>query len=239
MSKMGMAALCALAFAAAPAGAATITVQGDVTSVGNCIPFGCPGEYGPTMGFVYQNIAAFGLLPGDTIAFDTGDVNDIPLDLVIELAAATSNGSNIADGAGFTQVAGGNPSNPFGNTVVGDFDLVWTVTTAFNFSGGGLIIRFSPQGASAGDFSFEQNLVHSHASDPSGLFVGRWYNDNDGLFPYGDGPDSGFDGTQVGHFQIVASLEGEPAPVPEPSSLLMLGAGALGLAGVARRRRRS
>ncbi|MEK9660202.1 MAG: hypothetical protein VW644_00435, partial [Alphaproteobacteria bacterium] len=74
------AALFATALPAAPeTQAATITVQGNTTGVGNCIPFGCPGSYAPTMGFVYKNIPSFTLDIGDVIAFDTGGINDTVL----------------------------------------------------------------------------------------------------------------------------------------------------------------
>lgn len=139
------------------------------------------------------------------------------------LATATSNGAAVENGAGYTTVvANGLPATPLGDSIVGNFDLAYTVTSSFAFSGGGLLIRFQPTGAALGDETFDQNLVYSHGSDPSGYFVNRFYFDADGVGPY---PSS--DASYVGHFQVVTS---NSTPVPDPgssASLLLMGLGSV------------
>ena len=71
--------------------ASTVAIQGNSTTMNNCIPFGANhSRPSPTesyyAGFIYQNIPAFSLQPGDTIAFDLGDQNDYPI--VVDLALA-------------------------------------------------------------------------------------------------------------------------------------------------------
>jgi hypothetical protein len=180
-------------------------------------------------GFVYQNLPAFVLSPGDTVAFDTGALNDIALSFDIAFAAATSNGSREQNAAGFQTIASGSPAAPFGDTVQGNYELAFSVASPFAFNGGGLIIRFLPTGASVDDRTSQQNLVYSHSSDLPAYFVGRFYLDEDGVYPWRDGDDE-----FVGNFQLQTSRS-----VPEPSSLAMLIVGGGGALGAHRFRRRS
>ena len=218
----------------APAGAVVITVEGTNTvGTSNCIAFGCPGQYDPFMGFVYKNLAAFSLNAGDKIAFDTANVqNDNPLQFNIFLGATTVNGGTVLNG-GLTQITiAQTPADPDGNTIAGDYELVFTVGSAFNFAGGGLVIAFNPTGPSLADTSGDQNLVHSDASDASGLFVGRFY--GRGSVPNGsdlqNGPSGGFDPLSIANFRITTGQ------APEPASLALLGLGLAGL-GLSRRRK--
>ena len=179
------------------ASAADVELEGNtVSGPGNCIPFGgwrtlATGDYA---GFIYQNVPAFSVEPGDTIAFDAGDVNNVPITLNIALASAVSNGSMEPDttgtsGDGFTRVvSSGTPANPYGDTTRGNFELEFTVDTAFQFDGGGLLIRFDVPSSSAfaADVDCDQMLMFSSSWDTSGYFVGRFYDDSDGAYPWDD-----------------------------------------------------
>ena len=81
----------------APAQASTtVSLLGNSTSMSNCIPFGSNYQATPPdsefMGFVYQNVPAFSLQAGDTIAFDLGLQNDYDIVMDVALATAASNG---------------------------------------------------------------------------------------------------------------------------------------------------
>ena len=220
--------------AASDAQAVTITVQGNANGTGNCIPFGCPGSFLPFMGFVYQNIPAFTVNVGDTIAFDTNAENEVALTFNIFLGATTTNGGTTIDAGGISQVvANGTPADPNGNAVTGDFELAYTVTSAFTFAGGGLVIALEAVGGTTIDTTNNPNLVNSSATDTSNLFVSRFY----GLSQPGAGTDvaagSGSDAIRIGHFRIIAA-----DPVSEPATLALAGLGLAGLGIAARIRRR-
>ena len=188
-----------LATLAAPAQASTVTIEGNSSDMNNCIPFGgAYNSYGAYMGFIYQNVPAFSLAAGDTIAFDLGAENDQTIIMDIALATASSNGSTSEDSNGFTTVvSSGTPADPNGNTTVGDFELEFTADNAFTFGGGGLIIRFQPQGSFQSDTSCTQVLVHYTSGDSSGYFVQRFYADGNGSAPW-DGSGS----SSIGGFKI-------------------------------------
>ena len=181
--------LALLAVFSTGAQASTVALQGNATSVNNCIPFGANwNATAPAVsynGFVYQNVPAFSLGVGDTISFDLGSPNDNPIVVDIALATAASNGSSQPDSAGFTQVvSAGTPADPDGNNVQGDFELEFTADAPFSFSGGGLIIRINAAGSFVNDTTCTQVLVHSNAADTSGYFVERFYGDPDGQYPW-------------------------------------------------------
>ena len=184
-----------------------ITIFPDSPNVENCFPFGNGGVlggdvWGPFMGFIYQNIPPFILAPGDIIAFDLGEVNGADVQVDIELAATTSNGG-VDPGGSFVKIVSNTqtPLNPNGDTIVGDFEMQFTVEAPFVFPGGGLIIRFSnPSAAYALYDQCDQVLVNADSSDTSGFFVLRYFLDPDGLPPYQDF-DSGF----IGAFRIIAT----------------------------------
>jgi len=206
--------------------AVTITIEPDAPSVGNCFPFGGdddPGDpFDPYAGFVYQDIPAFSMAPGDTIAFDTSNIeNNVAIELDIELAATTVNGGNIASG-GFTKIVSNNQqaADPNGNATQGDYELAFTAEASFDFAGGGLIIRFSNESvAYAADNDCTQNLVSGTSADTSGYFVQRFYSDADGLEPYdGGGTD------RIGAFQLVVGefVPAVPVPANNTWSLILL-----------------
>jgi hypothetical protein len=194
---------------------ATITIAPtDTLTIGNCFPFGGGGapagpgsEWTPYMGFIYKNIPAFNLQPGDTLAFDLGQMGNTDIQLDIAMAATTVNGGTVNAGP-FTKVVSNTqtPLNPKGDTTVGNFELKFTVESPFSFPGGGLIIRFSnPSASYALDTSCAQVLVRANSSDSSDFFVERFYRDADGVSPW-DGEDS----DSIGGFQIIT----QTAPIP-------------------------
>ncbi len=139
------------------------------------------------MGFIYQNLPAFELKPGDTLAFDLGAENDFDIALDIAMAATTVNGGT--DQAGdFVRVVSNttHPANPRGDTEFGNFELQFEVDDSFSFAGGGLIIRFSNGSAAyrEDDTTCDQVGVVGKASDSSGYFVRAFWNDPDGVTPF-------------------------------------------------------
>lgn len=204
------------------ASAAALTVSGEIDPVANCIPFGCANIGGPNMGFIYKNLPGFELQPGDTIAFDLLAGNDVPLIFDIALASTTVNGGLTADSDGFTTIASSALGTGQGNSVIGDFDLVFTVDSAFSFDGGGLVINFFPQGITADDSSGNFNLVASSAGDPSGNFAARYFfASTPGVTP-GAFQSVQFD--RIGHFRLNAT---SVVPVPAAVWLLLSALGSL------------
>ncbi len=213
---------------------ATITIAPAAPAISNCYPFGAgSGGNWPYTGFVYQNIPAFSLQPGDTLAFDLGAPNDANIQLQIEMAATTVNGGDVPAGA-FTTIVPNTqtPANPMGDAITGNFELRFTATASFNFPGGGLIIRFSnPSAAYQLDSSCTQVMVYGASSDASTFFVKRYWSDADGLPPY-----SSTDTSYIGAFQIVNNTA---APIPTLSQwgvITLVGLLAFGTFVVTRRR---
>ncbi len=173
-------------------------------STGNCYVFGMGGNNGspwtPFAAYVYQNIPAFQLKVGDTLAFDTNAVNDTDVQLDIALAATTSNGGDTPGQAFKTVVANTQtPANPRGDTVIGNYEMQFQAQAPFSFPGGGLIIRFgNPSPTYVTDATCTGNLVGANATDPSGLFVERAFRDPDGFAPW-----AVTDGFDVGAFRLI------------------------------------
>ena len=170
-----------------------LTIEPAEPSVGNCYPFGGGFEppddrWPPFMGFIYQNVPPFELRPGDTLAFDLGEVNSAAVMLQIEMAATTANGG-IDPVLPYTTLVTNDqtPLNPNGDTIIGNYEMMFTVGAPFSFPGGGLIIRFSNPSTQyrlgAAD-ACDGVLVHANDTDSSGNFVLRFYSDADGLPPY-------------------------------------------------------
>jgi hypothetical protein len=157
----------------------------------NCFPFGGyladGGGWGPYFAFFYQNIPPFHLRSGDIIAYDLNAPNDTDNRMDVAMVATTTNGNDVNNGP-FTTVASNTqtPANPRGDDVTSNYELQWTASAAFDFAGGGLLVRFSnPAGAFAEDGSCDANIAGAGASDASGFFVGRTSGDSDGVSPWG------------------------------------------------------
>ncbi len=184
-------------------------------------PFGESQSWDAYMVWVYKNVPAFGLKPGDTVAFDLSAQNDVDIQLEIALAPATTNGGN-QNATPFTQIVPNTqtPANPRGNATFGDYELTFTAIAPFNFSGGGLLIRFgNPGGAFATDPNDPGATVLANnalSTDPSGFFVERDVRDADGASPWTG--DAYYDG--IGGFRVnIADVPpAPPASTPTPTS---------------------
>lgn len=158
------------------------------TGYGNCIPFANNVDFGFS-GFIYRNVPAFVLNPGDSIRFDMADLNDVNIRRNIYLAPANINPAQPATcddtepsqgvtATAWTQVVADTqvPANPLGNLIQGDYELTYVAEASFNFPGGGLVVGFggSPPGAYA-DANCEQLHVNVDCSDPSGFFYSRFF----------------------------------------------------------------
>jgi hypothetical protein len=182
-------------------------------------PFGETETWGANNVWVYENVPAFNLKAGDTLAFDLTAQNDVDIQLDIAMAPTTTNGGD-TNAAAFTQIVPNSqiPANPMGNTTTGDYELTFTAQAPFNFAGGGLLIRFSnPGGAFATDPNDSGSPVEGNTaqpSDPSGQFVERIVRDADGVAPWtGDIYTDG----GIGGFRLNI-LDAPPAPPAPPAS---------------------
>jgi hypothetical protein len=177
------------AAATAPAQAATTVTAAPAapgSGAANAFPFG-RGDNFNQMGFIYKNIPPFSLKANDTIAFDLEAANDVPQQMDISLVATTVSGGDLPAGP-FTKIVPNTVSpTGTGNTVKGDFDLAYKVVTPFNFTGGGLIVKFSnPSAAFEADnvSQFVTQTLATTSLDPSGLFAHRFFQDPDGGAPW-------------------------------------------------------
>jgi hypothetical protein len=193
----------------------TITVAPDTPNAENNFPFGTGQSWVPYMGFVYKDVPAFQLKPNDVLAFDLSRVNEADDQLDIALAPTMTNGDDIP-AAPFTEIVPNTqlPANPRGDTVDGNYELQYRAQTAFNFPGGGLIIRFSNPGAelAADDGMTEGPLSNGgDDTDTSGFFVERFLRDLDGVYPWtGDTLV-----TDIAAFRLqILDLPPEPPPTP-------------------------
>jgi hypothetical protein len=173
-------------------GAVNLVATGTVSQFGsNCIPFGNNTSYNFT-GFIYRNVPAFTLQPGDRIAFDLLAVNSQDIRREIYFAAANINPAAAVPSNSSAPVSQGIhatnwvkvvsdthiPLNPRGDSTFtrGNFELMYTAEAPFSFAGGGLIVGFagSPPAAYA-DNGCEQMLAAAQHDDPSGYFYARFY----------------------------------------------------------------
>jgi cysteine-rich repeat protein len=137
--------------------ASVITIDDGAQPGKTEIPFTCvTGPEGnlwlPSMGFVYRNVEAFDLQPGDTIAFDiamaAGDPASLAFRPQLDIALAHAPDPllpfkpvDLPGPTDFTVVAHAATASSAGNRIAVDYDLVYTVDAPFSFPGGGLIIR--------------------------------------------------------------------------------------------------
>jgi hypothetical protein len=156
---------------------------GDDTA-GNCFPLGSgtttnSGGWQPYYVSVYQNLPATQLLPGDKLAFDMQTPNDVVPNFSIAFGHTDTNGGTTVDANGFTQVITEQAASNAGDTIFGNYEMVFTLEQAYNFPGGGLMIRFhvgDPNSPFASDASCDTVFTGAFDSDPSGLFVQRRFN---------------------------------------------------------------
>ena len=174
-------------------GATTVNVTPDMpATVGDgCFPFGLGGDetgirWTPYMGFVYKDVPAFQLKTGDKLAFDLVAMNDVDVQVKIEFAPTTGNGGDTPSLPFSTVVTNAQtPTNPRGDTTLENYELGFTAEAPFDFSGGGLIIRFSdPSTSYLTDTFCDAVLGGADSTDPSGFFVERYFGDADGVTPY-------------------------------------------------------
>jgi uncharacterized repeat protein (TIGR01451 family) len=101
------------------------------------------------------------------------------------------------------------PTNPRGDTIIGNFEMQFVAGFPFSFPGGGLIIRFSN-----GSEAYRQDLtcvpesqvgVVAKSSDSSGFFVRAFWGDDDGLAPW-DPADDPRALEIIGGFQISSKI---------------------------------
>ena len=215
---------------------ADVTITPASPSVSSCFPFGI-GNIGwtPYSGFIYQNVPAFNLQPGDIIAFDLGAQNDTDIQLEIAMAPAIGNGA-LNESGSFTTIVSNTqiPQNPRGDNIIGNYELRFTVEHPFSFPGGGLLIRFSnPGGAYATDGTCDQVLVHTDDTDPSGYFVARFYGDADGVSPWDNG-----DVRFIGGFSIIKQASSIPT-MSEYGMIIFIALAGLGSIYFLKRKRRS
>ncbi len=162
-SLISIAAITTLAGALGTATADVITINDGANPGLIDIPFTCSlGDdaelWLPTMGFVYRNVEAFTLIPGDTIAFDIqmrpADANDLGFRPQLDIALAHAPNplmpfrpADLPGATDFTLVANDAIAASAGNRIAQDYELAFTVDAPFTFPGGGLIIRVSePKG---------------------------------------------------------------------------------------------
>jgi hypothetical protein len=156
----------------------------------NVVPFGNNVVFGFS-GFIYRNVPSFSLETGDVIAFDLRGANLVAVRRTIFFATAnknpaactydpfTANGGfqGIAPVGGWTQVVSETqiPQNPFGDDVLGNFELRYTAEAPFAFPGGGLLVGFqgSPP-ATFADASPDGYVAGARCTDPSGQLHARF-----------------------------------------------------------------
>jgi hypothetical protein len=180
------------------------------TRIDNCFPFGSGtvtsgGFWQPYYVSVYKNLPATQLLPGDKLAFDIQNPNDVVPNFSIAFGHTDTNGGATVDVKGFTQVVTEQAAPSAGDTIVGNYELVFTLGQAYNFPGGGLMIRFhvgDPNSPFASDSTCVSAFTGTDAPDSSGLFVEREYRVDANA--HGGASDGGF----IPAFKITRSVTG-------------------------------
>lgn len=145
----------------------TITVSPASPITGqNCIPFGDTVAYGFS-GFVYNNIPAFKITPGDKISFDLGLADTTIADICraiyfsVPTTALPACNTGPLTLAGWTLVAAMQCTGGQGDSIVGNWDITFTTTANFNFLGGQLVIGVMSDGTTYTDGSCTQVRLFS------------------------------------------------------------------------------
>ncbi len=159
-------------------------------------------------GYTYNAVPAFSVVPGDTIAFDLGNSNDMTICRSIYIATPASlvgscstSAMNVG-GPGWTQIVSLYCPSSRGNTALNDYDLVYRISSSFSFPGGQMLLAISAVGAAA-DSSCDQVLVCATCNDASTNFINRFY----GLSSLVTSITGSFDTTVIPGFQITSMLE--------------------------------
>ncbi|MCP3852306.1 MAG: PEP-CTERM sorting domain-containing protein [Gammaproteobacteria bacterium] len=196
-----------------------ISYEGNSPYTGNCYPFGC-SSWGDFMSFTYKNIATTDLKVGDSIKFDLTNGVTTNLDIDLYLGNTTTNGATTVDSNGMIKVS--NINGTYGDSITGNWDVNFVLDTAFDISGGGLIIGFGI----GNDFIYagQMGAILSTYSDSAGFFVQRSF-----------GMDSAWEGGSSGSTSAIANFQITTSEVPEPSILALMSLGLLGMFGVNRR----
>jgi hypothetical protein len=117
--------------------------------------------------FIYQNLPAAIICPGDTLAFDLNGINEMP-----PAFASIAFSPTIAES--YTTVVDDSAASSPGNTFMGDYETQFMINTMYYFNGGGLIIRFQAGGAAGASNGFNtdstcvSNLGGASSVDSSG-----------------------------------------------------------------------
>jgi len=178
------------------------------TTVANCIPFGNgSGTYGNYKGFTYQNIDEFFILPGNTVCFDLGGINDVDISINLDVCKTDFNGSDSCDVDGYLSILTSQMAAvPRGNGTCGDFELCFTADSAYHFWGQGIKWRVSPTGTFTTDGSCTPTVCGTTNTDVSGKFVRRFFND-----------ETSWDDSYIGGF-VVNGYTRNTTFSPEPSA---------------------
>jgi hypothetical protein len=146
-------------------------VVADSPLIGNCLPFG-GGDvgWGNYLFFQYSNIPNFTVVSGNILAFDFGFPNDF-IPAFASIAFATPSEDSIGN---YTTIVLNSAASSRGDTTIGNFEVRFTITQQYSFSGGILIMRFENGGSAANGTGFSsdstctQVLVYGSNEDLSG-----------------------------------------------------------------------
>jgi hypothetical protein len=116
----------------------------------------------------YLNVPAFSVVPGDILAFDLAGVNDYR-------PAFASIAFGTDPDPVYTSVVYDSEASSKGDTIIGNFEVQFTISAPYTFAGGALHIRFMQNGYAAshpGGFAFDMScnmvVVSGRATDTSG-----------------------------------------------------------------------